>query len=162
MQEGPSGPSGFLFKNVFENLMVDKSIFPNGKSLLESFAQGYYPLYRDKVAEKWSELVTKFPDSHYLERKVRCIIYTTAGFLVDHSFLATNTGYLGTALTAIKAVQKGDLLVIIHGCYFPAVLRPKGAAYEIVTFAHVSDVMKGEFVEDIDNAMRNSQRFRLC
>jgi hypothetical protein len=57
------------------------------------------------------------------------------------SLFTTDTNYIGRAA---HNVQEGDVAAVIFGCPRPAILRPFGDAYKLVTFAWIHGVMNGE------------------
>ena len=82
--------------------------------------------------------------------------------VIDISFLASDTGYVGVAATAYNALQEEDLVCIFHGYPIPAVLRPVGdQMYTLVTFVWVTGEMEGEFL-DQPGWVAFTQDFVLC
>ncbi|KAI4159509.1 MAG: hypothetical protein LQ342_006510 [Letrouitia transgressa] len=111
------------------------------------------------VAEEWSGIGFTFPESFDLQKWAVNTLYYSGLRMDDENLLATDTGYIGVAPTGNNAIEKGDFLAIIHGCNFPVILRPKGYAYELITFAYVSDLMGGEY---FDSPGWDSQILTLC
>lgn len=67
--------------------------------------------------------------------------------LRERRLVITENGYLGLAP---RAVCQGDVLVSLHGCSCPVVLRPCGDQYEIVGECYVDRIMKGNSFESKD------------
>lgn len=148
-----------------------EGLMPPDCSALEKYAQQDSAEY-SAVAEEWSHLGAAFPsvqqqqqgtglDAGRLEDLrswVMSTVFNIACQLRDESFFTTDSGYLGRAPTAVNAVQHEDLLCIIHGCAVPVILSPRGRTYKVVTFAHVTDVMDGEYFEGVT---RQTRRFTL-
>ena len=170
--------SGVVWKTVAKGRSSIFSKIPNGcedlidrdYSALEKFAQEDSAEYR-AVAEEWTHLGAAFPSAHQqqatgldagrlenLRGWVMSAVFNIACKLRDESFFATDSGYLGRAPTAVNAVRHEDLLYIIHGCDVPVILSPRGRTYKVVTFAHVTDLMDGEYFEGVT---RQTRRFTL-
>jgi hypothetical protein len=72
----------------------------------------------------------------------------------DCCFFARDTNYIGYCY---RNIQAGDVLYILFGCKFPAILRPQqDGAYTIVTFAYTDDIMEGEYFSDYDSVEEKS------
>ena len=158
---------GKIWETVMEVIPLDshirelpekeKRMLRDKYSAFESFGQ-----LSDKyqiVSQEWAHLTSRFPDSAELSAWAVRTICVAGLYLANHTLLTTDTGYLGRAPTAVNAIQEGDLLCIIHGCYVPVILRPHGNAYKVVTFSYVTDVMEGQYFDGVE---RETQRFTLC
>ena len=130
-------------------------------AILDGFCQMYHSAYGDIAAQEWGASKPLLPDSPEIKEWVKRSLLKITIRAGDHSLIATDTGYLGLAPTAVKGVIEDDILVIIHGCNLPAIIRPGDRDYQLVTFAHVSDMMKGERVVNIRQAIQDSQRLLL-
>lgn len=156
--------SGEVFEVMNQGIPLEKcvmrieSIQQHDYSALEKFAQIVND-FRAASAVEWSGFGTAVSDSEEF-REWGLMTYFSIGLeLVDKSLFTTDAGYLGSAPTAVSAIMEGDLLCIIHGCRLPAVLRPEGRAYRVVTFSYVSDVMHGEY---FDAPEWDTERILLC
>ena len=45
-----------------------------------------------------------------------------------------------------EAGKKGDFISVLHGCFLPVLLRPKGNAYEVIGTCYIHGIMDGEAV----------------
>lgn len=68
-------------------------------------------------------------------------------------FFTTVSGYIGRAN---HEVRKNDVVCILYGCRFPAVLRPQSdGTHKLITFAYTDDAMDGQSLEDGNYVEKN-------
>ncbi|KAL8941852.1 MAG: hypothetical protein Q9216_001996 [Gyalolechia sp. 2 TL-2023] len=168
--------SGQVWKTIGKGRALRPPVFseqynsplPNQYSLIEKFAQQESAEYRS-IAAEWSHLGPDFSSQQNqprispellkdLQNWALHIMYEIVSECRDETFITTDSGYIGRAPTAVNAVERGDLLVIIYGCRIPVILRSQGQAYKVVTFSDVTDLMNGEFFNDLKPPTR---RFTL-
>ena len=138
-----------------------KQALPNTFAFLDVVAQRQTGAY-ESWGEAWSGLnptLQGLADSGELHAWAINTFILIGLELIQKTLFSTDTGYIGRAPTAVNAIQEDDLLCILHACPIPAILRPKGNAYEVVTFAWVSGIMNGEYFDGVE---RDSRSFLLC
>ena len=147
------------FTEYFERLN-GKQIpsLPDSYSALEEFLQSRNDTYRD-LSREWFHGESTYPDLPSHTNFILTNLFRIGLSLFDKTLITTDTGYLGRAPSASCTIQQGDIICILHGCRVPAVLRPVGQMYKLITFSYVSGVMKGEYYEGCE---RPAQDFVLC
>ncbi|KAJ9636376.1 hypothetical protein H2201_003542 [Coniosporium apollinis] len=114
----------------------------DGYAFLEKIAQ--MNELRQIVSGEWAHLLPEAPSS-FEDTAVDAYI-DIAYRASDSYFFITDTGYIGRAGDAI---QNGDVLCILFGCDWPAVLRSQeDGSYKLVTFTYTDGVMEGEFLRE--------------
>lgn len=79
-------------------------------------------------------------------------------YLNKAAFFTTSNGYIGTG---DRAIEPEDLVCILFGSKLPVILRPHRGSYRLVSFAYVSGIMQGEFLEDQARVERERETFRI-
>ncbi|KAI4211009.1 MAG: hypothetical protein LQ351_006129 [Letrouitia transgressa] len=151
-------PGGSLYINPGGLNETQKQALPMKFSEFEKIFKGDTNAVKI-VIEEWSALGLTFPESFDLQKWAVSTLYYAGLRMDDETFLATDTGYIGVTPAGMNAIEKGDFLAIIHGCNLPLILRPKGYACELITFAYVSDLMGGEC---FDSPGWDSQTLTFC
>ena len=110
---------------------------------------------------EWSSFAQQRDTAHTgvtadLSRRLRDGITDIALRSAGCCLLATDSDYFGIG---DDPVREGDILCVVFGLGTPAVLRPCGDAFELIAFAYVQGVMRGEYVGDGESVVRRS--FRL-
>lgn len=107
-------------------------------AVIEAYAAKHYWPADDLP---WKSSLAELPGE--MEDKIREI---SAAFPFQDggtTFFTTDTGYAGRSRDPL---EKGDLVCIIYGSQYPVVLRPRGDAFELITFAWVHGAMEGQCV----------------
>lgn len=109
--------------------------YHGGYGVLEAFAVECVPEWSIE-AHDWSSYVPAIPEgwNTVSER----IIENQAFQVHDCTLFCTDTGYIGRV---VDPIEEGDALALLFGTQYPAVLKPKGDAFELKTFAWVDDVV---------------------
>ncbi|KAH8590966.1 heterokaryon incompatibility protein-domain-containing protein [Bisporella sp. PMI_857] len=79
--------------------------------------------------------------------------------LMGRNLVTSKSGWLGMAP---KAAQVGDLIAIVYGCSFPAVLRPNEDCYWLIGECYVDGIMDGELIAAKHRGEYEEVRFKLC
>ncbi|KAI4191071.1 MAG: hypothetical protein L6R41_000386 [Letrouitia leprolyta] len=151
-------PGESLYTNPDNLSAFQRLVMPMQHTAMQMMARADDSLVKT-VAEEWSLSGHAFPSSWDLQHWAANALYYSGSRIDDEVFLATNTGYLGMTPRPCKEILEGDLLVIIHGCSVPVVLRPKEHMFELVAWIYVPDVMQGEF---LNTPGRYTYKFPLC
>ena len=75
----------------------------------------------------------------------------------ETAMFTTENGYIGSS--ASSSVAAGDTVCVLLGSKLPAILRPQGDKYHLISFAHVHGIMNGEFVEKSVRTGREIEQF---
>ena len=151
-------PGDSLYSNPDSLTAFQKLVMPLQHTTLKLLAKSDKNIARS-IIDEWAAQGRMFPSDWDAQQWAVSMLYYSGLRIDDEILIATDTGYLGTTPAPANFVREGDVLVILHGCGLPVVLRPRGQAYELVTWAFVSDVMRGEYFE---TPRRNAERLRLC
>ena len=87
------------------------------------------------LSNKWKHLISYEEDFASVARQV----LTVLGMYKEYTVFATEIRYIGKADG--ETICEGDVLCILFGCSLPAILRPAGETYQLLTFAWVHDLM---------------------
>ena len=87
------------------------------------------------LSNKWKHLIPYEEDFASVARQV----LTVLGMYKEYTVFATEIRYIGKADG--ETICEGDVLCILFGCSLPAILRPAGETYQLLTFAWVHDLM---------------------
>lgn len=87
-------------------------------------------------------------------------VTTVTTIAQGRKFFISEKGHIGTAA---GGVQAGDILVVLFGCSWFSVLRPKesGEGYTFVGEAYVDGWMQGEAMELLENKQVKSEEFLI-
>jgi hypothetical protein len=113
----------------------------NGYAILEKFVRKVDSC-RSDMSREWAHLLPE-DDLQGFGETALLATWKYAHYGDEAWFFTTNSGYFGRAG---HPVRSGDLLVILFGCRYPAVLRLQmDGTYRIVTFTCTHDIMEGEY-----------------
>ena len=82
------------------------------------------------------------------------------GHVAETAMFATENGYIGSS--ASSSIAEGDIVYVLLGSKLPAVLRPQGDKYQLISFAYVHGIMNGEFVEESARTGREIEQFCIA
>lgn len=103
---------------------------------------------KSAIKHDWTELIHR---AHELEEYVLFSYLDMADSTAGKCYFTTDSGYSGVAG---HAVEEGDVLCILFGSKYPAVLRPQSdGKFTLVTFTYTLDIMKGELLADSNSVI---------
>ena len=77
--------------------------------------------------------------------------------VAETAMFTTENGYIGSSSSA--SVAEGDVVCLLLGSKLPAILRPQGDKYQLISFAYVHGIMNGKFVEESARTGRGIEQF---
>ena len=132
--------------------------YPRNHSHVERWCHTYRENSWRPLSKHWAHLLPDIPETIEFYRSIIAILLTLPYETLGKAYITTDSGYIGRSGTG---VQEGDILCIIFGCSLPAILRPAGGNYTLVSFAWVLDAIEGELLRDDEHVCRECRRFTL-
>ncbi|KAF2461814.1 hypothetical protein BDY21DRAFT_359866 [Lineolata rhizophorae] len=79
--------------------------------------------------------------------------------VLERTLITTERGYLGSTL---MMVRRGDTVLVVPGCTFPVLVRPKGEHYRVIGECYVEGLMEGEAMKWLDEEECKLEEILLC
>lgn len=116
----------------------------NDPPFIEKYVCQHDSLWKD-ISQPWSHLVQDIPAERLPNMEER--IDKLATKVRNCTFITTDTNYFGKAS---GIVEQGDVVCLFKGSLYPAILRPSGPSFILVSWAWIPGVMDRELAQDLE------------